>query len=244
MLVPKHNPYLYQHQEKALKERFSLLSWNIHKENLNPDFRHKLHELLHTHHSDFLLFQEYKMPKHSPRELQGFSYAMGANIQTKEYTYGLLTASTCGFHARKIELTHKKEFIISTRKSTLFTSHRFTNGAPLYLVNMHGINFVPTKLFNDELEKIRRLLHTYEGAMIVSGDFNNWNRKRMKMLTAFQETLGLNRAAVEEEHHIKHVFSKPIDHIFYRGLKLISAEAINTKKISDHNPIHAVFEQL
>ncbi len=244
MLVPQHNPYLYQHQQKAVDKRFSLLCWNIHKENLNPDFQHRLHELLRTHHSDFLLFQEYKMPKHTPQELQKFSYAMGANMQTKEYTYGLLTASTCGFHATKIALTHKKEFIISTRKSTLLTSHFFDNGAPLYLVNMHGINFVPAKLFNDELEKIRQLLHAYEGAMIVSGDFNNWNKKRMKMLEAFQETLGLSKAMVEERHHIKQVFSKPIDHIFYRGLKLISSKAINTKNISDHNPIHAVFQKL
>jgi len=244
MLIPHHNPYFYQHQTKSIEQTFSLLSWNIHKENMTPLFHHKLHELLHIHPSDFLLFQEYKMPKHLPRELQGFSYAMGSNIQTKKYTYGLLTASTCSFDKTQIKLTHHKELLVSTRKSTLLTSHTFCNGDSLYLVNMHGINFVSAKVFSKELKMIKELLHTYDGAMIISGDFNNWNKKRMTMLEAFRQSLDLEKAAIEEEQHIKKVFSKPIDHIFYRGLKLITAKAINTKKVSDHNPIHATFQQL
>jgi len=244
MLIPRHNPHFYQHQKKPIGKTFSLLCWNIHKENLTPLFHTKLHELLHTNPSDFLLFQEYKMSKHPPKELKEFSYAMAANIETKEHTYGLLTASNCGFDAKQIELSRQKEFIISTRKSTLLTSHSFTDGDILHIVNMHGINFVSSKAFRKEIDKIQSLIENYEGAMIVSGDFNNWSKKRIKMLEEFQRTLSLKKAVIEEEHHIKQVFSKPIDHIYYRDLNLRMAKAIDTKKISDHNPIHAVFEKL
>ncbi len=244
MFVPRHNPHFYQHQDKAVKPRFSLLSWNIHKENTRPEFKSKLHELLHTHASDFLLFQEYKMPKHQGNDLGALSFAMAANIETKRYTYGIVTASTFGFDTKHIELTTEKEFLISTRKSTLLTSHSFANGEVLHLLNMHGINFVSSKVFNKELEKIKLILTTCEGAMIVSGDFNNWSKKRVEALEEFQTELSLHKAVIEEAHHIKHVFSKPIDHIFYRGLRLIKAEAIDTRSISDHNPIHATFEQM
>ena len=155
-----------------------------------------------------------------------------------------MTASSFGFDAKHIGLTHQKEFLISTRKSTLLTSHSFSNGEVLHLLNMHGINFVSSKVFEKELEKIKLVLTTYTGAMIVSGDFNNWSKKRIKALEEFQTELSLQKAEIEGGHHIKHVFAKPIDHIFYRDLKLIKAEAIDTKNISDHNPIHATFERL
>ncbi len=184
------------------------------------------------------------MPKHQSHDLRALSFAMAANIETKRYIYGLMTASYSGFDTKHIALTHQKEFLISTRKSTLLTSHSFSNGEPLHLLNMHGINFVSSKIFSKELEKIKAILTSCSGALIVSGDFNNWSKNRIKALEEFQAELSLHKAVVQESHHIKHVFSKPIDHIFYRGLKLIKAEAIDTKKVSDHNPIHAVFEQL
>lgn len=184
------------------------------------------------------------MPKHQPHDLETFSYAMAANIETKQHIYGLLTASHFGFDATQIKRTQQREFVISTRKSMLLTSHTFSDGELLHIVNMHGINFVSHRSFNSELKKIESLLKSYCGAMIVCGDFNNWSKKRIASLNIFTKTLSLNKASIDEKHHVKHVFSKPIDHIFYRGLKLIKAEAIDTKKISDHNPIHAVFEKI
>lgn len=126
----------------------------------------------------------------------------------------------------------------------LLTSHSFYDGEVLYIVNMHGINFVSFKSFEKELKKIKSILKTYNGAMIVCGDFNNWSKRRMKALEDFKEALSLQKALIQEEHHVKHIFSKPIDHIFYKGLRLIRAEAINTKKVSDHNPLYAVFEKI
>jgi len=244
MLIPVQNPHLFRHQNRTIGQSFSLLCWNIHKENTYPLFHLKLHELLHTYPSDFLLFQEYKMPKHQPHELKTFSYAMAANIETRGHLYGLLTASHLGFDTIHTALTHQKEFMVITKKSTLVSTHSFSDGKSLHLVNMHGINFVSSRVFNKELEKMRLLLSSCSGAMIIGGDFNNWSKKRIKALNDFRKELSLEQADIEEGHHIKQVFSKPIDHIFYRGLKLIKAEAIDTKKVSDHNPIHATFERV
>jgi len=60
-------------------------------------------------------------------------------------------------------------------------------------------------------------------------------------LETFQHALGLEKAEIQEGHYIKQIFAKPLDHIFYRDLKLLKAEAIDTKRVSDHNPIYATF---
>jgi len=244
MFVPRQDPCLYQHQHKMIGSTFSLLCWNIHKENLHHSFHTKLNSLLLHYSSDFLLFQEYKLPKHKPHKLKDLSYAMAANIETQGHVYGLLTASHFGFKAKQIERTDKRELLITTRKSMLITSHSFCNGDVLHIVNMHGINFVSFKSFDKELKKIESILKKYCGAMIVCGDFNNWSKRRMKALEGFKETLSLQKALIQEQHHVKHIFSKPIDHIFYRELRLLKAEAIDTKKVSDHNPLYAVFEKV
>jgi len=169
---------------------------------------------------------------------------MAANIETQAHVYGLLTASHFGFNAKKIERTHQRELLITTRKSMLLTSHTFYDGDMVHIVNMHGINFVSFKSFEKELKKIESILKMYTGAMIVCGDFNNWSKRRVKALEGFKEVLSLKKALIQEGHHVKHIFSKPIDHIFYRELKLLKAEAIDTKKVSDHNPLYAVFEKI
>ncbi len=244
MFIPRQDPYLYHHQHKMIDSTFSLLCWNIHKENLQHSFSTKLDSLLLNYSSDFLLLQEYKLPKNKPHRLKDFSYAMATNIETTRHTYGLLTASHFRFDAKQIERTHQRELLITTRKSMLLTSHSFCDGDMLHIVNLHGINFVSYTSFEKELKKIESILKKYCGAMIVCGDFNNWSKRRIRALEDFKEVLSLQKALIQEEHHVKHIFSKPIDHIFYRELKLLKAEAIDTKKVSDHNPLYAVFKKL
>jgi len=219
------------------------LVWNIHKENQQSAFQEKLTEILRKRPSDFILFQEVKYPKSSPYTFENYSYAIASNIETSKNIFGVLTAAKVAFEKIDSNLTIQREMGgMATHKSLLITQHRLSDGALLHIVNLHAINFVSLKSFTLELEKIRQELQQYSGAMIIGGDFNNWSTKRVKVLEAFQKDLSLEKADIDAYHHIKHVFSKPLDHIFYRGVTLIKAEAIDTKKVSDHNPIHATFK--
>jgi len=244
MFIPRTFPQNLEHQEHSLSSEFSLLVWNIHKENQQLAFQEKLSELLHDKPSDFILFQEVKYPKSSPYNFKNYSYAIASNIETSKNIYGVLTAAKVAFEKIDSNLTTQQELGLATRKSLQITQHRLSNGEPLNIVNLHAINFVSLKSFTLELEKIKVELFKYNGAMIIGGDFNNWSKKRVKVLESFQKELSLEKADIDEYHHIKHIFSKPLDHIFYRGVTLIKAEAIDTKKISDHNPIYAQFQTL
>jgi endonuclease/exonuclease/phosphatase (EEP) superfamily protein YafD len=215
--------------------------WNIHKENLQPQFLDRFETLIQEYPCDFLLFQEVKFPKKIASVLDSFSYAMASNIETFQHLYGVLTATKIAFNTISSHLTHRREVGLITYKSMLITHHELPDGQTLNIVNIHSINFVSLKGFIKELEKIKAVLLSCSGPIIVAGDFNNWTKKRIMALETFQHALGLEKADVQEPHHVKQIFAKPLDHIFYRDLQLLKAEAIDTKKISDHNPIYATF---
>lgn len=244
MFYPKSKPIEGVFQKAPLQDKFSILSWNIHKENLNQNFKLTLKKLLDENSVDFLLFQEYKINKSYDIIIDQYNYAIAPNIETKKHLYGVLTASKATIAQQQAHLSKSKEFFLATKKANLSTHHYFEDGSLLIIVNLHAINFVNSKMFKAELDMLYELLYGLDCAVIVSGDFNNWSNKRICDLEAFEYSLGYQRAIIEDAKHIKQFLKKPIDHIFYKNLELINAKAIDTKKISDHNPIIANFAQV
>ena len=242
MLRPLSSPYPKRQENRALSQTFSLLLWNIHKENQEKRFVETLESLLQRYPCDLLLFQEFKHPKKNAIVLPEYSYTLASNIETADYHYGVMSAAKSHFKTLKMALSTQQELFIATHKSFLITQHRLPDDQQLYLVNLHAINFVTLKSFRVELQKIQEALSEYKGAMIVGGDFNSWSKGRFEALQRFQEALGLKKAEISASQHVKAIFFKPIDHLYYRDITLISAEAINTKKVSDHNPIYARFK--
>ncbi len=230
------------HVKKPLACRFSLLVWNLHKENQTEAFKKKFHTLMQSYPSDILLFQEVKYPKRSTFFFCKHAYFLVANIETKHHCYGVCTATNFTLEMVQDRRTTKKEFGFATHKSLLITKHQICNNKMLHIVNLHAINFVSHKIFADELKKITTIIAKLDGALIVAGDFNSWSKKRFALLQAFQKELSLEKLEPENPHHIKHIFSQEIDHIYYRDIKVLHAVAIDTKNISDHNPLYGEFE--
>ncbi|MEA1920895.1 MAG: hypothetical protein U9N52_13725, partial [Campylobacterota bacterium] len=85
-------------------------------------------------------------------------------------------------------------------------------------------------------------LRNYEGALIVAGDFNSWNNSRMRSLEILTKEFSLQKAKIKNDKYLLQIFSFAVDHIFYRGVELLEANAIDTKGLSDHNPIYAKFK--
>ena len=242
MFSPNFFPSQLHHQNKCITPTFSLIVWNVHKENQDEAFKVTLERLLQEYPTDFLLFQEVKHPKKETYSLSDYSYALASNIETSKNVFGVTTAAKVHFDTINRSVSVNRELGgIATHKSLLITEHHFHNDQTIYIVNLHAINFVSLKSFTLELAKIERTLQDYNGPMIIGGDFNNWSNRRIKVLAQFQEKLNLKKADINQPHHIKAIFSKPLDHIFYRGITLLKAEAIDTKKVSDHNPIYATF---
>jgi endonuclease/exonuclease/phosphatase (EEP) superfamily protein YafD len=224
-----------------LPDTFSLLTWNVHKEMGRSAFNETLAMLLEEKKPELVLLQEAVLDRHTQPLLPGYNFSAAINIDLRRKQYGVLTAAKCPIVETVGLKTSRREMHIATRKSLLMTTHPLNSGAELTAVNLHAINFVSAAVFVEEIERLIETLRLRTGPMIVAGDFNTWSRKRMEYMKNFARFINLEPAVLADEHHIKHRFSKPLDHLYFRELECIGAGAIDTGRVSDHNPIVATF---
>jgi endonuclease/exonuclease/phosphatase (EEP) superfamily protein YafD len=122
-------------------------------------------------------------------------------------------------------------------KAALVTEYRLQDRRDTLLVaNVHAINFTPgTAHFQRQLRSIVTSLTEHRGPLILSGDFNTWRGKRLRILQQLCADLELCDLPFEHDHR-RQAFGFALDHIFYRGLTHKSG-VISRVYSSDHNPI-------
>ena len=188
MFKAKQFPLNLQHQDILLSRTFSILVWNVHKENNKINFDKTLTKLDINYPSDIWMFQEFKLKKNKIRPLKR-SYAMSCNMETFNHFYGVITASNIRFDQTHQHLSRVRELHCISHKSALISKHLTADGTSLTLVNLHAVNFVSTKAFDAELQNlVKRLIHI-DGALIFAGDFNNWSKKRITSMHMVQKKL-------------------------------------------------------
>ena len=248
MYQPKYTPIASRQAQPTsqdqLPECFTLLAWNLQKTDFSHYVYRNLKELLTqselTNEPHILSFQEAKT---LPEQISFFnlSFVIAPNIQTKKNHFGVLTASSSIINPIRQCLTQSRELGWATHKTALITQHKLSNNQILTHVNIHAINFVSHSVFHRELQKLFQYLDQITGPIIISGDFNTWNKKRTKTLIEATQKLSLKMVKYPDHRPIKSIFKQPLDHIFYRQLTLQSSQAIDVNLISDHNPILATF---
>lgn len=229
--------------EPSLPEHFSLLAWNLHKEDFSRYIDHSIEHLIDIEQPHLLSLQEAAIQFEQPKFFN-LPFVMAPNIQSSNKQFGVLTASPHHNSAQHQCLTHSRELGFTTRKAALITEHALENGQILTHVNIHAINFMPHMYFKRELHLLWYLLSHKTGPMIISGDFNTWSNNRLRTLLQATAQLQLQQVTYPDHRAIKTMMRKPLDHIFYRGLNLTSSEALSVPHISDHNPLIARFQQL
>lgn len=126
-------------------------------------------------------------------------------------------------------------------KSALLSEFALSDGNTLVVVNLHGVNFaVGLEEYQEQLDSLKSVLEKHSGPIILAGDFNTWRQARIEVVNSFAESLGLRDAHLTRDQRVK-IFGKPLDHLYYRDLQLMRAEAPKTDA-SDHNPIIASFK--
>lgn len=231
-------------EEKRLPRDFGLLCWNVHKQNLGHTFDRFLGELMERYGIDLVAFQEVKIHSSKGSILDSFHFSLAPNIRFLNHVYGVLNGS----RMKEIEtfslLSSHREAMIQTRKSAIFSIYPMDTGEPLLVVNLHAINFRENTVYNKELDAVFERIRRYFGAMIVTGDFNSWNKKRIAFVMKMAGALELQAVEIEQAHLIKSFMNCKLDHIFYRGLKLIESRAVDVGNLSDHNALYARFRSL
>lgn len=245
MFIPSklHHSSSKLKSNSKLADTFGILCWNVHKNN-NKQKRFKKYLETIERHFDFMLFQEANFRDNDDFVLPHFTYDAAANLQLRDHFYGVLTASRIESTTARAFLSQGKESLVGPHKSLLFSSYDFKDNQTLLILNVHAINFRENQRFNKEIDRFRELLEAQKGPMIVAGDFNTWNKKRLEKLHTLREKLGLKMVEFSKERHIKSFMGNHLDFIFYRDLELIKSSNDNTHGLSDHNPLFAQFKKI
>lgn len=226
----------------VLPDRFGVLCWNIYKQNKKHfHFKHYLHTLHREKSIDICIMQEAAFSDNERFALEHCTYDAAANIEVNGGFYGVLTASLVASKRANAYLSEGRESLFGPHKSLLVSCYPLSDGRELLILNVHAINFRESRHYRRELEHFLLKVRDHTGPMIIAGDFNTWNKVRMKKLFRLCEELGLQRVPFSQEDKIKSFMGNHLDFIFFRELELLEYEVIEEDTISDHNPLFARF---
>jgi endonuclease/exonuclease/phosphatase (EEP) superfamily protein YafD len=218
---------------------FGIVCWNVYKKNRTDKTFASFLKRRFGSSVDFLLLQEAGFADTHPCRLEGFMFDAAANLEMRHGYYGVLTAGRVAALEAKAFLSQEREGIWGTHKSLLLSQYVFGDGTPLLLVNVHAINFRENRAYRSEKERLFSFLSDYEGALVVAGDFNAWNRTRQGKLFEMANRLNMKRVPVEKQ--VKSFLGYPLDFVFYRGVTLLEYAVDDTHGISDHHPVYVRF---
>jgi endonuclease/exonuclease/phosphatase (EEP) superfamily protein YafD len=213
----------------------NFLCWNI-KKGMRPNWREDLLDLADG--KDLVIIQEAVLHSDLTEAFDKSAHCTFAKgYKTKKHTTGVMTISK---HepVRRHQLTCWEPWL-ATPKCTNITEYALSDTEEtLIVVNIHAINFtLGVKQFRKQIDKVRKELAKHKGPIILSGDFNTWRKKRMKILDTLAIEHGLEALTFQEDHR-KTVFGQMLDHIYVRSLTPESTDTYNVSS-SDHNPLSA-----
>ncbi len=239
-----HHSACHDHSHTSIPDTFEMLCWNVHKNNQKlPSFQHFLRKEVERRGIDLILFQEASFRDNHHFKLPHFSYDAAANLEFRKEFYGVLTASRVESRYAKAYLSEGKESMLGPHKSLLLSHYNFDDGTTLLVLNVHAINFRENQRYGIEIERFLNLIKEHKGPMILAGDFNSWNQKRMDKLQKAAQRLSLRAVPFEKTGKVKSFMGKELDFVFYRELELLEAEVIDEHKLSDHNPLFVRFKK-
>ncbi len=237
---PVHIPNSYKYNQKSTtitSDNYTLLVWNIHKENHTIEFQKEFKSLLHMYKPDFIILQEYIYnQKFLP--ISNLNYIFAPNIYKSSINSfsGILNASKYISTSDIPILSTDTEPIFYTPKISLITKYNLTM-INFNLINIHALNFnLNNQGFINQIQKTLKHLDTAKEAVIFAGDFNTWNKIKLMKLNSIMNNNNLKGLNLEHSK-VKNFFGYSLDHIYYnKYINIINFKVIETKS-SDHNAI-------
>ena len=225
-------------------DSFGVLCWNVHKKNTkDPVFKPFLEKMILEKEIDLLLFQEANFRDDNHFTLPDFTFDAAANLEYRGEFYGVLSASRAKSKHAQAYLSEGRESLIGPHKSLLLSTYSFKDGSELLVLNVHAINFRENQRYHKELERFLKLMLDHKGPMIIAGDFNSWNKRRMQRLHEVREKLALQTVPFKQTDKVKSFMGNHLDFIFYRGVEILDFSVDGEHGLSDHNPLFARFRK-
>lgn len=230
--------------QAALSPSFDLLVWNMWK-GRGRGWENDFQTLVQG--KELLILQESIFNSPFDQLFAGndkFEWVMArsfGDVKTQAVT-GVKTGAIVKSQAQRFFISPDVEPLFRTPKMLLATSYAVQGSdMPLLVVNVHAINFVSLEKFGRQMKQVVEAIGDHKGPVILAGDFNTWSVSRYRDLLALTGEMGLHEAKLARKGRLSHM-NKHLDHVFYKGLTLESAEVLMHVRSSDHYPITAKFK--
>jgi endonuclease/exonuclease/phosphatase (EEP) superfamily protein YafD len=201
--------------------------------------------------ADLILLQEFRhdpVLEASHREIfAGRDAGMAVSFYTRpnrEAPTGVCTVSTVRSIKTQFLLSRYLEPVTRTPKMAMCTYYPI--GRPdcspeeaLLVLNSHGINFRLRRPFLDQMLQFEEQLRHHAGPIILVGDFNTWEKGRVRILEAVARSIGLMHVAFPRG--IKTVRGHELDRVYVRGGDVSHQRVFVNAGASDHSMLSFQF---
>jgi endonuclease/exonuclease/phosphatase (EEP) superfamily protein YafD len=240
----------FPEQDQILPASITVVSWNAQK-GRHPQFIKDLKLLLEQEKPDIVFLQEVKADLFEPEQMGGYFAEGWSYPWPGGKTNGVLTLSRVPPVRIQSVPTKNLEFGVTAPKVSLVTEYPMINGENLLTVNVHLMNFErwSVKKLKHQLEDLKSIMANHSGPIVMAGDFNTWNQKRLQLLKEITQDIKLREVTDFPEgrttgdtrsefwNEVLGVEKDlPLDRVFFLSFKPILTRVLNYET-SDHRPI-------
>lgn len=225
--------------------------WNLYKGRIEG-YDRELDRLARERGPDLFLLQETRPGLSTPSDFGGHharSFRRAFAGEDEGVTTLARVAATSAVRVR----SPQRELGLLTPKAALVSTFPLSDGRALTCVNVHGLNFDPTgRQLAVQLDELRGLVAPLDGPLLVGGDFNTWNERRMDATRELGEALGLTEVLPDfpggktgalPHERLERLMSLDrrlhLDRLFVRDLARLDAAWLDDYECSDHVPFCA-----
>ena len=241
-------------EQHTLPPRITLVSWNVHKQR-DARLPADLHSLVRQQRPALVFLQEATAELLDPPPMPGHFAPSWHYPLLKGSATGVLTFSQVAPTRSEGMPTRWREFFLATPKTALATEYLLPDGARLLAVNVHCLNFERwgTVKFRAQLAALKALMAKHTGPILLAGDFNAWNRRRLRLVTDLAQDLrltevggfaGARKTGDQQSEVVNWLLGidrdLPLDRVYYRGLSPLSATVLPLAS-SDHRALQVTF---
>jgi endonuclease/exonuclease/phosphatase (EEP) superfamily protein YafD len=223
-------------------QALEIVVWNTFKGR-----RERYYDFLsaNTSCADLILLQEFRhdpLLEASHREIFARRDAgMAVSFYTRpnrEAPTGVCTVSSVRSSKNLFLLSRYLEPVTRTPKMAMVTYYPL--GSPecpedqrLLVLNSHGINFRLRRPFLDQMMQFEEHLRHHRGPIILVGDFNTWEKGRVRILESVARGIGLTH--VRFPPGIKSIGRHELDRVYIRGGEAMQQRVFSNEIASDHS---------
>jgi endonuclease/exonuclease/phosphatase (EEP) superfamily protein YafD len=237
-------------QAQTLPSNVTIVNWNAQK-GKNPQFASDLKLLLEQEQPDIVLLQEARVDLFEPEQMGGYFAESWSYPWPGGKTIGVLTLSRVPPVRVEPVPTKYRELGVTAPKVSLVTEYPLPNGENLLAVNVHLLNFEvwSLKKISHQLEDLKKIMAAHRGPIVMAGDFNTWNQKRLDLVKTLTRDVKLMEVTDFPEGRTtgdtrSEWWNKalgvdrdlPLDRVFFIGFDPTAARVLNYDT-SDHRPI-------